>query len=40
MISREMFTWFDSSIAKQWKLIYAMQGILYNGRLSDQYFTK
>ena len=31
MISQEVFTWFDSWIVKQSKLIYAMPWILYNG---------
>ena len=32
MISREIFTWFDLSIVKQSKLIYAMSWIFHNGR--------
>ena len=39
MIMREMFTWFDSSIAKQSKLIYAMLWFSIMADLSDKYYT-
>ena len=37
MISREIFAWFDSSIVKQSKLIYAIRKIFIMADLSDKH---
>ena len=39
MISREIFAWFDSSIVKQSKLIYAIRKIFIMADLSDKHYT-
>ena len=40
MILWEIFTWFDSSIIKQSKLIYASQEFSIMVDLSDKYYTQ
>ena len=40
MISREIFTWFHSSIVKQSKLIYATHQFSTMADLSDKYYTE
>ena len=40
MISQEIFTWFDSSIVKKSKLIYASREFSIMADLSDKYYTE
>ena len=39
MNTQEIFTWFDLSVAKQSKLIYAMPWFSIMADLSDKYYS-